>query len=52
MRPKTKKEFEKDLCKRLKARAREEYGFQPTRIEQSKKKYNRSKMKRIDFDED
>ena len=45
MKQKTKKEIEKDIFKKMKAIGREEYGFQPTKIVQSKKKYNRNKMK-------
>lgn len=45
--------FEKDVIKALKRSAREEYGLQPTRVQASKKAYNRKKFnKKIDVDDD
>ena len=47
-----KEQVNKDLAKRMKKQAREDWGFEPTKVEKSKKAYNRQKSKRIDLDND
>ena len=42
-----KKDFEKDYVKAVKKIMREEVGLMPTRVQKSKKAYNRQKNKRI-----
>lgn len=42
-----KKNFEKDYVKAVKKIMREEIGLTPTRVQKSKKAYNRQKNKRI-----
>lgn len=42
-----KKNFEKDYVKAVKKIMREEIGLTPTRVQKSKKVYNRQKNKRI-----
>jgi hypothetical protein len=51
MAKKNKRDFHDDFVKAIKKSMREEYGLMPTRVEKSKKTYNRSKSKRIDFDD-
>lgn len=41
-----KRNAPKDEIKALKKSAREEYGFEPEKVEKSKKAYNRKKMKK------
>lgn len=45
MKTDNKNKFEQDVIKHLKRSAREEYGFQQSRIVRSKKKYDRKKCK-------
>lgn len=47
---KTKNNFHDDFVKAIKKSMREEYGLMPTRVQKSKKAYNRQKSKRVDFD--
>lgn len=47
---KTKNNFHADFVKAIKKSMREEYGLMPTRVQKSKKAYNRQKSKRVDFD--
>ena len=51
MAKKNKRDFHDDFVKAIKKSMREEYGLMPTRVEKSQKTYNRSKSKRIDFDD-
>lgn len=48
---KCKRDFHDDFVKAIKKSMREEYGLMPTRVEKSKKAYNRSKSKHINFDD-
>ena len=43
-----KRNFEKDYLKAVKKLMREEVGLTPTRIQQTKKAYNRQQNKKID----
>lgn len=43
-----KRDFETDYVKAVKKIMREEVGLIPTKVEKSKKAYNRQKSKRID----
>lgn len=47
-----KNDFEKDYVKAVKKIMREEVGLMPTRVQKSKKVYNRQKSKRIDDTDD
>lgn len=47
-----KNNFEKDYVKAVKKIMREEVGLMPTRVQKSKKAYNRQKSKRIDDTDD
>ena len=46
---KTKNNFHDDFVKAIKKSMREEYGLMPTKVQKSKKAYNRQKSKRIDL---
>ena len=48
----SKRDFHDDFVKAIKKSMREEYGLMPTRVEKSKKTYNRNKSKKIDFETD
>lgn len=45
---KKRHDFETDYIKAVKRQMRDEVGLVPTRVEKSKKAYNRQKSKRID----
>jgi hypothetical protein len=51
MAKKNKRDFHEDFVKAIKKSMREEYGLMPTRVAKSKKVYNRSKNKHINFDD-
>ena len=46
-----KPNFHDDFVKAIKKSMREEYGLMPTRVQKSKKAYNRQKSKRVEFDD-
>lgn len=48
---KDKRDFETDYVKAVKKVMREEVGLMPTKVEKSKKAYNRQKSKRLTDDE-
>ena len=51
MAKKNKRDFHEDFVKAIKKSMREEYGLMPTKVAKSKKVYNRSKNKHINFDD-
>lgn len=46
-----KANFHDDFVKAIKKSMREEYGLIPTRVQKSKKAYNRQKSKRFDLED-
>lgn len=48
----SKRDFHTDYVKAIKKVMRDEVGLMPTKVEKSKKAYNRNKSKKIDLDND